>query len=236
VSSPSRRFALIPAAGSGSRFGAPEAKQYVALAGVPVLKQTLAALQSAIALDAVYVVLAAHDTLYAERIGALDGVVPIYCGGSTRAESVRNGLAVIGEAATDDDWVLVHDATRPCVDRPALQRLLHELEQDAIGGLLAMPLSDTLKRADANGAMRVNTTEPRDGLWCAQTPQMFRYAVLRRALAGDAASVYTDEAQAVEALGAKPRLVLGSPMNIKVTYPQDLVLAEAILASRVATS
>jgi 2-C-methyl-D-erythritol 4-phosphate cytidylyltransferase len=231
-----RRFALIPAGGSGSRFGASEAKQYVLLAGEPVIRRTLAALQDAIALDAIYVVLAVSDVLYAERVGSLAGIVPLYCGGGTRAESVRNGLIAIADTARDDDWILVHDATRPCVDAEALKRLLQELDGDAIGGLLATPLSDTLKRADASGGRHVAATQSREGLWCAQTPQMFRYGILTKALASIDGTAFTDEAQAVEATGARPRLVLGSPMNIKVTYPQDLALAEAILQSRMAAA
>ena len=230
-----RRFALIPAGGSGSRFGAAEAKQYVALAGEPIIARTLAALQDAIALDAVYVVLAASDTLYAERVGSRSGVLPLYCGGATRAESVRNGLAAIADTTDADDWILVHDATRPCVDADALKRLLSELADDSVGGLLATPLADTLKRAQQGDGVRVVSTQARDGLWCAQTPQMFRYGVLRDALGNMGGAVFTDESQAVEATGATPRLVLGSPMNIKVTYPHDLALAEAILRSRTST-
>lgn len=228
----SRRFALIPAGGSGTRFGASEAKQYVTLAGQPIIARTLAALQEAVAFDAMYVVLSASDTLYAERVESRSGVVPLYCGGATRAESVRNGLRAIADTTHADDWILVHDAIRPCVDADALKRLLSELEDDAVGGLLAMPLADTLKRAQQDGGLRVASTEPRDGLWCAQTPQMFRYGVLRDALDAMGDAVFTDESQAVEATGATPRLVLGSPMNIKVTFPQDLALAEAILRSR----
>jgi 2-C-methyl-D-erythritol 4-phosphate cytidylyltransferase len=156
-----------------------------------------------------------------ERMSALR------CGGATRAESVRNGLAALRDDLADDDWVLVHDAARPCLTVDLLRRLLETLEGDAVGGLLAVPLADTLKRSDAD--QRVVRTEPRDGLWRAQTPQMFRYRFLVRALASaDLASV-TDEASAVEALGLSPRLVLGSERNVKVTYPEDLALAELIL-------
>jgi 2-C-methyl-D-erythritol 4-phosphate cytidylyltransferase len=126
----------------------------------------------------------------------------------------------------EDDWILVHDAARPCLSLQLLDRLLDTLAGDAVGGLLAIPLADTLKRADA--AQRVAVTEPRESLWQAQTPQMFRYSLLRRALeaSGDQP---TDEAQAVEALGCSPRLVPGELRNLKITYPHDLALAEAIL-------
>lgn len=125
----------------------------------------------------------------------------------------------------DDDWVLVHDAARPCLSQSRLVALCDELTDDLVGGLLAVPLADTLKRAD--GQQRVVATEPRDGLWQAQTPQMFRYALLRNALAGN--SAVTDEASAVEAAGFQPRLVLSDATNLKVTFPADLRLAEMIL-------
>jgi 2-C-methyl-D-erythritol 4-phosphate cytidylyltransferase len=196
----------------------------------------MSALNDAVVLEAVFVVLARGDKLYAERIGAIAGVVPLYCGGRTRGESVANGLAAIGERAVAEDWVLVHDAARPCVDVTTLNRLLHELEDEPVGGLLAVPLGDTLKRAETGAGLRVGATEERTGLWCAQTPQMFRYAILHHALKQADPATITDEAQAVEALGVKPRLVLGSPANIKVTYPEDLALAEAILGQRRASA
>jgi 2-C-methyl-D-erythritol 4-phosphate cytidylyltransferase len=227
-----RHFALIPAAGGSARFGGAEPKQYALLGGVPVLRRAIAALNDSIVLEAVFVVLARDDKLYAERIGAIAGVVPLYCGGRTRAESVAHGLAAMGECATAEDWVLVHDAARPCVDVATLNRLLHELEEEPVGGLLAVPLSDTLKRAETGAGLRVASTEERAGLWCAQTPQMFRYAILQHALKRADPTTLTDEAQAVETLGVKPRIVLGSPANIKVTFPEDLVVAEAILDRR----
>jgi 2-C-methyl-D-erythritol 4-phosphate cytidylyltransferase len=228
-----RRFGLIPAAGEGSRFGASVPKQYTLLAGVPILRHAIRALNESISLDAVFVVLARDDAHYKERIGEIAGVVPIYCGGRSRAESVANGLGAIATRVAAEDWILVHDAVRPCVDVATLHRLLNELEDEPVGGLLAVPLPDTLKRAEPGAGLRVVATEDRAGLWCAQTPQMFRYAILQHAFRKAGGASTTDEAQAVEALGVKPRLVLGSPANIKVTYPGDLELAEAILASRV---
>jgi 2-C-methyl-D-erythritol 4-phosphate cytidylyltransferase len=227
-----RRFALIPAAGAGMRFGGGVPKQYLPLAGSSLLRRSIDALNDAVALEAVFVVLAPGDKLYAERVGAVRGVEALYCGGSTRAESVKNGLAAIGRRAEADDWVLVHDAARPCVDVATLNRLLHELEDEPVGGLLAVPLADTLKRAETGAALRAISTEPRDGLWCAQTPQMFRFAILQHAFRNADTARITDEAQAVEALGVRPRLVQGSPLNIKVTYPEDVALAEAILEQR----
>ncbi len=227
-----RRFALIPAAGTGMRFGGDVPKQYTPLAGVPLLKHTIDALNDAIVLEAIFVVLAPQDRLYAECIGRVRGVEPLYCGGMTRAESVRNGLAAIAGRIAAEDWVLVHDAARPCVDVVTLNRLLHELDAEPVGGLLAVPLADTLKRAESGTGLRAISTEGREGLWCAQTPQMFRYAILQHAFRRVDLDKITDEAQAVEALGVKPRLVQGSPSNIKVTYAEDVALAEAILGQR----
>ena len=172
------------------------------------------------------------DKLYAERVGNVRGVEALYCGGVTRAESVKNGLAAIGRRAEAEDWVLVHDAVRPCIDVTTLNRLLHELENEPVGGLLAVPLVDTLKRAETGAGLRALSTDSRDGLWCAQTPQMFRFAILQHAFRNADLARITDEAQAVETLGVKPRLVQGSPLNIKVTYPEDVALAEAILEQR----
>ncbi len=214
------------------RFGGGVPKQYAVVAGAPLLRRSIDALNDAVVLEAVFVVLAREDKLYAERIGKVRGVEALYCGGSTRAESVKNGLAAIGRRAAAEDWVLVHDAARPCIDVTTLNRLLHELEDEPVGGLLAIPLADTLKRAESGAGLRAMSTESRDGLWCAQTPQMFRYAILQHAFRNADCTKITDEAQAVEALGVRPRLVQGSPENIKVTYPEDVALAEAILGQR----
>jgi 2-C-methyl-D-erythritol 4-phosphate cytidylyltransferase len=227
-----RRYGLIPAAGTGMRFGSDIPKQYADIAGVPLLRRTIDSLNDAIVLEAIFIVLAPGDGLYAAKIGKVRGVETLYCGGTTRAESVRNGLAAIGGRVKAEDWVLVHDAVRPCVDVTTLNRLLHELESEPVGGLLAIPLADTLKRAESGAGLRAVSTEARDGLWCAQTPQMFRYAILQHAFRQADLAKVTDEAQAVEALGVKPRLVQGSPANIKVTYAEDIALAEAILGQR----
>jgi 2-C-methyl-D-erythritol 4-phosphate cytidylyltransferase len=152
---------------------------------------------------------------------------PLYCGGETRAASVFNGLLAVRDAIASSDWVLVHDAARPCVGAAELDRLITELAEDETGGLLAVPVADTLKRANRDG--RVVQTELRDHLWQAQTPQMFRYRVLLEALRAADHALVTDEARAIENLGLKPRLVMGDARNIKVTYPEDLALAELIL-------
>jgi 2-C-methyl-D-erythritol 4-phosphate cytidylyltransferase len=156
--------------------------------------------------------------------------VPLFFGGGERFESVLNGLEAIQGQVGDDDWVMVHDAARPCLDQALLDKLIDDVGEDPAGGLLAVPVADTLKRANAEN--RVAGTEPRAWLWQAQTPQMFRYGLLRRALSQLADMVPTDEAQAVEQLGFQAKLVASDTRNFKVTYPRDLELAELILAHR----
>lgn len=224
-----RFYAIVPAAGTGSRFGAGRPKQYLDLLGRPLIHHTLAALTAHPAIERVWVVVSPDDTEWARHdwlaLGARLDV--LRCGGATRAESVANGLAAAPVIA-DDDWVLVHDAARPCLSSALLDTLFATLADDPVGGLLAVPVADTLKRADSQD--RVAATEPRDGLWQAQTPQMFRGGLLRTALA--AAPGVTDEAGAIEALGHAPRLVRGDATNLKVTWPADLALAAMILRSR----
>jgi 2-C-methyl-D-erythritol 4-phosphate cytidylyltransferase len=225
-----RHYAIVPAAGSGSRFGAGTPKQYLSLAGRPLIFHTLAALVACPEIDRVWVVLAPDDAEWDRHdwseLGAK--LETLRCGGATRADSVGNGLRAAAMVAADDDWVLVHDAARPCLSQDMLAALMEALAADPVGGLLAVPVADTLKRAD--GAQRVAATEPRDGLWQAQTPQMFRYGLLCEAL-GKCRAV-TDEAGAIEALGLQPRLVRGDATNLKVTYPADLALAALILRGR----
>ncbi len=223
-------YAIVPAAGSGSRFGADVPKQYLPLAGRPLIHHTLAALCRCERIERVWVVLSPQDAWWGQydwsSLGAK--LETVYCGGETRADSVANGLVAAQTAADSDDWVLVHDAARPCVSQAMLAALFEALADDPVGGLLAVPVADTLKRADMT--QHVAATEARDGLWQAQTPQMFRYGVLTRALA--ACSAVTDEAGAVEAAGYRPKLVRADASNIKVTYPADLLLAELILQAR----
>ncbi|WP_159878935.1 MULTISPECIES: 2-C-methyl-D-erythritol 4-phosphate cytidylyltransferase [Aquitalea] len=223
-----RYLALVPAAGSGSRFGGPSPKQYLQLNGRPLMWHTLQALSQVEAISEVVLVLSPGD----EWFDDFDWDLPKLCvhrvGGASRAESVRNGLEVM--AARAEDWVLVHDAARCCLSVAAVERLIATLADDPVGGLLALPVPDTVKRADAEG--RISSTVPRQGLWLAQTPQMFRAGLLGQALASSMAEEVTDEAAAIEQHGHKPRLVEGDAQNFKVTYPRDLALARAILASR----
>jgi len=225
-------FALVPAAGSGSRFGAMQPKQYELIGGRPMLEHTVRALASQRGIKCVFVVLAPGDAQFSRCgwLGHPAQVVPLYCGGPTRASSVFNALMAIRDLVDDDDWILVHDAARPCVSRAELDRLLGSLEDDEVGGLLALPVADTLKRGDVRD--RVVATEPREGLWRALTPQMFRYRLLVEALHRAKSVSITDEASAIERLGLQPRLVAGAATNIKVTYAEDIALAAAILAQR----
>ncbi len=230
-----RLFILVPAAGGGARFGHPLPKQYALLAGLPVLVHSLTRLVDMLAPAGTFVALAADDLHYDRMPGRPADVVALRCGGATRAETVRNALAELADRCGDDDWLLVHDAARPCVPRDALARLVEHLRDDAVGGLLAVPVADTLKRSDNDAdAPHAVATVPRAGLWQAQTPQMFRFGVLRRAFDDERALACTDEAQAVEALGLAPQLVRGSAANLKITYPDDLTLAAAVLAAQAA--
>lgn len=219
---------LIPAAGSGSRMGAETPKQYLFLLGRPLILHTLAIFAACARIRSITLVLSPQDQHWDDIGGPQPRLQVERCGGETRAATVLNGLQAMRARVSPDDWILVHDAARPCLSAGLLQHLLDSVQHDAVGGLLAMPLADTLKRADP--AQRVACTEQRDGLWLAQTPQMFRHQLLTRALEA-AGGKPTDEAQAVEALGLKPLLVSGELRNLKITYAHDLALAKAILSA-----
>jgi len=223
-------FGLIPAAGAGERMGLAIPKQYLKLLGRPLLYHSVKALLANGRIDTVFVVLAPGDREFRQHAWAEFGerIAPLYCGGATRHDSVLNGLVAASSTAQPDDWMLVHDAARPCLGQHELQRMLEALATDEVGGILGVPVADTLKRADQDG--RVQMTEPREHLWQAQTPQMFRHGLLLQALSRTAK--LTDECGAIEALGLKPKLVKGSTTNLKVTYPEDLQLAQTILTSR----
>jgi 2-C-methyl-D-erythritol 4-phosphate cytidylyltransferase len=224
---PARLYGLIPAAGQGARLGADTPKQYLDILGQPMLAHAVRALLSHPAIDVAFVVLSPDDERYATYDWSAfgDRVAPLWCGGATRRDSVMNGLVAMSNVVDPEDWVLVHDAARPCLARDDVQRLVAAVGQDDNGGILAVPLADTLKREDGSG--RIIATEPRERLWLAQTPQMFRHGTLLRALG--AAATVTDEASAAEALGLKPRLVPGSLRNLKVTYREDVAIAAALL-------
>jgi len=209
--------------------GADRPKQYLRLAGRPLIWHAVSTLCQVSAIERVYVVLAPDDELWpeAEFADLASKLRILHCGGATRAESVANGLAAMAGVVQPDDWVLVHDAARACLSAEHVRMLIRVVGNDAVGGILGVPVADTLKR-EAHG--RVAATVPRENLWQAQTPQMFRHRLLAKALASTPS--VTDEASAVEALGLKPKLVAADSANLKVTYPLDLQLAELILASR----
>jgi 2-C-methyl-D-erythritol 4-phosphate cytidylyltransferase len=222
-----RCIGLIPAAGEGARLGGETPKQYLELAGRPMVAHAAAALLAHPAVELAFVVLAPDDERWAmhDWTAFQDRLAPLWCGGATRRDSVLNGLIAMANVVDPEDWVLVHDAARPCLAREDLARLIENVGDDDVGGILAVPLADTLKRSDEGG--RIATTEPRDGLWLAQTPQMFRHGTLLRAIGGT--GHVTDEASAVEALGLRPRLVPGSGRNLKVTFAGDALIAETLL-------
>jgi 2-C-methyl-D-erythritol 4-phosphate cytidylyltransferase len=229
--------ALIPCAGTGSRAGTPIPKQYQAVAGQAMVMHTLQALAQVPQITQGWLVVSPgddfewpNDDLLALRFACLA------CGGATRAESVFNGLsAMLSAGVSSQDWVLVHDAARCLVTPEAVAALIDTCRDDLVGGLLALPLPDTLKTQKPEGVPRVEATVPREGKWLAQTPQMFRLGALHQALAQAAQTGFagiTDEASAMERQGMSPRLVPGSAMNLKVTYPADFAFAEAVLKAK----
>lgn len=224
---------LVPAAGTGSRAGTSQPKQYQTLVGQPMVVHTLRALARVEGVHSLNVVVSPADQRMQALVQsdpALQNVRVWPVGGATRAASVSAGLALLTQTgAQPGDWVLVHDAAR-CLIRPRwVEALIEACRADPVGGLLAIPLPDTLKQAD--GQQRVSTTLRRDDKWLAQTPQMFRLGQLTQALT-QAGQVVTDEASAIEALGLQPKLVPGSALNFKVTYPDDLHLAGSVLSAQ----
>lgn len=222
-------WAVVPAAGVGKRMGAATPKQYLPLAGRPMLVWTLESLLAEPAIEALCVVVSADDRCWSSLGLAHGPRLQVVMGGMERCHSVLNGLHHLASLADLEDWVLVHDAARPCLASADLRRLMTHCMADEVGGLLAVPVRDTLKRESAAG--RIEHTVDRNRLWHALTPQMFRLGTLTRALeqALDSGQMVTDESQAIEALGLKPLLVEGQASNLKVTRPEDLWLAERFL-------
>jgi 2-C-methyl-D-erythritol 4-phosphate cytidylyltransferase len=225
-------WAVIPAAGVGRRMGADRPKQYLELAGCTVLEHTLDIFIRHPRITGLAVAIGAEDPWFPDLPVRTDKPMLVVHGGEERCHSVLNALQALEGQVSDDDWMLVHDAARPCLGRDDLDRLLETLEHDPVGGLLAVPVSDTLKRADPEG--RVAQTVDRSRLWRAFTPQMFRYRALMHALEAALAegATITDDASAMERAGHAPRLVEGSPFNLKITSPADLALAEFFLGRR----
>lgn len=227
-----RYWAVVPAAGIGARMGGETPKQYLPLLGRPIIAHTLARLCDHPRLSGVVVALAAGDRWWPEIQTAFTRAPIVVTGGKERRDSVLRGLEALSEHGSTGDWVLVHDAVRPCLRDEDIDALITALHQDDVGGLLATPVRDTMKRV--SGDNRVCETVSRERLWHAQTPQMFRLGALREAvrLSVDEDRDVTDEAQAMELTGARPRLVLGHEENIKITQPEDLELAEMFLRRR----
>jgi 2-C-methyl-D-erythritol 4-phosphate cytidylyltransferase len=231
-----RYFLVMPAAGSGRRFSADIPKQYAALGAATVIEHSLALFESDTDCAGIVVVTARDDARWPAIAARRSRPVDTAPGGAERAQSVRAGLHALASRVRDDDWIMVHDAARPCLAAADLALLKQEIGAHDIGGLLAVPLADTLKRAVrvAGDVPAVDATVERGNLWRAATPQMFRFGALLRALdaALDAQRFPTDEAQALEWAGQRPRLVPGRTDNIKVTTADDLRLAAAILSAR----
>ena len=220
-------WGVVPAAGVGKRMGSTTPKQYLPLKGRTVLEHTLSRLLAEPRIQAIAVAVSDRDDRWSQLSIAEDPRITRAQGGRERGHSVLNGLKALSRA-DDNDWVLVHDAVRPCLRAEDLSHMIAALRNDSVGGILAHPARDTMKRADAQG--RVVQTENRQGLWHALTPQMFRLGRLRHALEQalkDGFSI-TDEAGAMERAGFQPKLVQGHADNIKITCPEDLVVAECL--------
>lgn len=223
---------IIPAAGAGNRMASAIPKQYLPLCGKPIVSHSIQTFFACPRIASINLALSSEDFFW--RSLTLDSnsrLVLHYTGGETRAQTVLNTLEAMRPHVEEHDWILVHDAARPGLTSELLNQLLDTLEHDEVGGLLALPLADTLKQS--NPDQRVQKTIPREYLWQAQTPQMFRFSLLQKALT-DFAGLPTDEAQAVEALGLQPKLVVGSLRNMKITYPQDLQLMEILMQKEMA--
>ena len=225
-------WAVIPAAGVGSRMGAALPKQYLKVAGATVLEHSLSALLACDFIEKVIVARNPLDNIATSVVALRDPRVLLVEGGEARSDSVLAGLAALQGLAHADDWVLVHDAARPCIQPGDISALAQQVCRSGVGGILAVPMVDTVKHASADNI--VDQTLPRDELWCAQTPQMFRYERLYNALksAIQQGLGITDEASAMELCGERVQLVAGSVSNLKVTVPGDLPLVEFYLAQQ----
>lgn len=227
-------FALIPAAGHGARMDNQVPKQYLPLNKRPMIFQAISALCQSRKITHVIVILSQQDLEWHKHDWSAftDKLTPINWGGKTRAQSVLNGLIAAHKqfSVKPNDWILVHDAARPFLTQDQINQLIDEVGDDPVGGLLAAPVSDTLKRCDTQ--LRVMQTESRENIWQAQTPQMFRYQMLLDALNNTVQKNITDDAGAIEAMGHRPKVVHSKGYNFKITYPQDLELAEIIIQKR----
>ncbi|MFZ2724984.1 MAG: 2-C-methyl-D-erythritol 4-phosphate cytidylyltransferase [Methylococcaceae bacterium] len=220
-------WAIVPAAGVGKRMNADRPKQYLALAGHTVIEHTLTRLLQARVFTKIVVAISNEDPYWFDLpLAKHDNIIRAE-GGKERADSVLSALQSIRQLAADEDWVLVHDAARPCITTGDIHHLINTLKDDAVGGILALPSADTLKRVEG---VDILETVNRNQIWRALTPQMFPYGLLRRALEANAGNaLITDEASALELQGLKPKIVEGRPDNLKITRPEDLALAQFYL-------
>lgn len=225
-------WAVLPAAGIGARMGAGKPKQYLRIAGRTVLEYACDAFLQCSRVRGLVIALHPNDSEFATLDLANDSRVSSVVGGAERADSVLAALDALAKEAGPTDWVMVHDAARPCLQAATVEELLASLSKHEVGGVLAQPATETIKLAGSNGD--IAETLPREHVWLAQTPQVFRYGILCEALRRAAADgvVATDESMAVERLGHKPLLLKSEALNIKVTRPQDLPLAAWYLAQR----
>lgn len=223
---------LIPAAGHGTRYGGAVMKQYLPVCGKAVLAHSISLFQFHPMISGITVILADDDQWFESSVGQLAASVETVIGGETRAQSVRNGLQHVSDNHPEADWVLVHDAARPCLSPVSLERLLDRGLRSPNGAILAMPVGDTLKTAGDD--QEIKATVDRKGLWAAQTPQLFPTQALANAIdaAHAAGHTLTDEASAMEFVGISPKLVMSSVANIKITHPSDLAIAEALLGRK----
>ncbi len=217
-------WAVVPAAGVGKRMQADKPKQYLPLAGQTVLEQTLSRLIEADIFSAITVAISEEDPYWPELEISSHKKIITAAGGKERADSVLSALKALRQRASDSDWVLVHDAARPCLTCADIHLLIDELKEDEVGGILALSSHDTLKNVDGD---KITKTIDRNVIWRALTPQMFRYGMLKQALEeAEGNPVITDEASALEIQGLQPKIVEGRPDNIKITRPEDLALAQ----------
>jgi 2-C-methyl-D-erythritol 4-phosphate cytidylyltransferase len=218
---------IIPAAGLGSRMGLEKPKQYLSMHNQTLIERVIRVFDNISLVNSIHIALHPNDEIWKELNLSFSSKVSIhYCGGESRAETVLNTLQKIKDHADNSDWVLVHDAARPGIEEKDVERLIHALKDDLVGGLMAYPLADTIKKSDEEN--RVVESPSREHLWQAQTPQMYRYKMLKDALEKFDGTP-TDESQAIERLGEKPKLIKGNFKNFKVTYPEDLNILEQLI-------
>ncbi len=227
-----RCWAVVPAAGVGARMGGDRPKQYLPLAGRTVIEQSLDCVLDHPAIEGVVIAISEGDADWTKLHYQHAKPVLLASGGEERCHSVLNALEVLSDTATEDDWVLVHDAARPCLRQEDISHLIDTCKTHDVGGILAVPVKDTMKKAGDFG--EIIQTVDRTALWHAQTPQMFRLGVLRKALeqALEKGVLVTDEASAIEWAGLHPLLVEGHADNVKITRPEDLALAEFYLSHK----